>query len=208
MLKKIKDIMSKKEKSPEKNSDPLENSASNPDGQTQNGQDLATKKPKKRSKKQTKEEKLKEEVKELNIQVAELKDKFLRLFAEFDNYKKRTVKEKIDLMKTAAQDTMSVLLPVLDDFDRAKKNADDENSEEVFSEGVTLVYNKLYNILNQRGLKPMESTGEDFDPELHEAITEIPAPNEKMKGKVIDTIEQGYFLKDKIIRHAKVVVGK
>ena len=98
---------------------------------------------------------------ELNIQVAELKDKYLRLFAEFDNYKKRTIKEKVDLMKTAAQDTMSALLPVLDDFDRARQNAGDENSAVRFdNEGIMLVYNKLYNSLNQKGLQPMETTGE------------------------------------------------
>ncbi len=141
-------------------------------------------------------------------ELAELKDKYIRMMAEFDNYKKRTVRERIDLMNTAAKDTMSAILPVLDDFDRAKKNADDDGSTEVFTEGVNLVYNKLYSVLQQRGLKPMESTGETFDPEFHEALTEIPAPTEEMKGKVIDTIEKGYLLKDKIIRYAKVVVGK
>ncbi len=139
---------------------------------------------------------------------SEMKDKFLRLAAEFDNYKKRTLREKIELMKTAAQDTLSALLPVLDDFDRAKKIAEADDSSESFSEGVSLVYQKLYNILKQKGLQPMESTGLDFDPELHEAITEIPAPSEDMKGKIVDTIEKGYSLNDKIIRHAKVVVGK
>jgi molecular chaperone GrpE len=137
-----------------------------------------------------------------------LKDKFLRLAAEFDNYKKRTLKEKIEMMKTAATDTVSALLPVLDDFDRAKKNADDENSAETFSEGVSLVYQKLYNILKQKGLEPMETTGQPFDPEYHEAITEIPAPTDDLKGKIVDTVEKGYTLNDKIIRHAKVVVGK
>ncbi|MEL6924813.1 MAG: nucleotide exchange factor GrpE [Bacteroidota bacterium] len=145
---------------------------------------------------------------ELEQERNELKDKYLRLFAEFDNYKKRTVKERLDLMRTAAQDTLTALLPVLDDFDRAKKNAESEDSAEPLSEGVLLVYNKLYNTLKQRGLQPMESTGEVFDPEVHEAITEIPAPSEDMKGKVIDTIEKGYVLNDKIIRYAKVVVGK
>lgn len=140
--------------------------------------------------------------------MSDLKDKFLRLVAEFDNYKKRTSKERINLRETAAKDTLSALLPVLDDFDRAKKNAEDDASAEPFSEGVMLVYNKLYNVLRQRGLERMETTGEVFDPELHEAITEIPAPNEEMKGKIIDTIEKGYILKEKIIRHAKVVVGK
>ncbi len=138
----------------------------------------------------------------------ELRDKYLRLYAEFDNYKKRTLKEKVDLMKTASADVIKNLLPVLDDFDRAKKNADDDNSTEEFSEGVTLVYNKLYNTLKNKGLQPMESDGEAFDPDFHEAITEIPAPSDEMKGKIIDTIEKGYMLNDAIIRHAKVVVGK
>ena len=149
-----------------------------------------------------------EEIIELKQQVGELKDKYLRVYAEFENFRKRSVREKLDMMKTAAQDTMSVLLPVLDDFDRAKKSADSPDSEEKFSEGIELLYHKLYNILKNKGLDSMESTGETFDPELHEAITEIPAPTEEMKGKVIDTIEKGYKLKDKIIRHAKVVVGK
>lgn len=144
----------------------------------------------------------------LQQQHAELKDKYLRLFAEFDNFKKRTIREKLEMMKTAAQDTMSALLPVLDDFDRTKKNAEDKNSKEPFSEGVQLVYQKLYATLKQRGLEPMETNEQAFDPELHEAITEIPAPSKKLKGKIVDTIEKGYLLKDKIIRHAKVVVGK
>lgn len=141
-------------------------------------------------------------------QIAELKDKYVRLFAEFENYKRRTAKERIELIKTASQDAIAALLPVIDDFDRAKKIADDPESTEQFSDGVTLVYDKLKKTLANKGLKAMESTGEDFDPEYHEAITEIPAPIEDMKGKVIDTVETGYFLNDKIIRYAKVVVGK
>lgn len=148
------------------------------------------------------------EIETLKQENKEIKDKYLRLYAEFDNYKKRTIKEKVDLMRTAAADTIKALLPVLDDFDRAKKNADDEHTQETFSEGVTLVYNKLYSTLKNKGLQPMESTGMPFDPELHEAVTEIPAPTEDMKGKVVDTIEKGYHLNDAIIRHAKVVVGK
>jgi molecular chaperone GrpE len=148
------------------------------------------------------------EVEELNIQLSEAKDKYLRLFAEFDNFKKRNIRERMDLLKNASQDAFAALLPVVDDFDRAKKSADDESSAETFSEGVLLVYNKLNTILNNKGLKKMESTGEPFDPELHEAITKIPAPSEEMKGKVIDTIESGFYLNDKIIRHAKVVVGE
>ena len=157
---------------------------------------------------QAEENPIEEEMKKIKREHQELKDKYLRLYAEFDNYKKRTVKEKIDLMKTASANTMEALLPVLDDFDRAKKNADADNSTEVFSEGVNLVYQKLYSALKAKGLTPMDSNGEPFDPELHEAVTEIPAPTEEMKGKVIDTIERGYFLNEKIIRYAKVVVGK
>ena len=141
-------------------------------------------------------------------QIVELKDKYLRLGAEFENYKRRTVKERLNMMGTANKDTLSALLPVMDDFDRAKKNAEDESSTEPFSEGVMMVYNKLANTLQQKGIKAMESNGEDFDPELHEAITEIPAPTEEMKGKVIDTVEKGYYLKKAILRYAKVVVGK
>lgn len=149
-----------------------------------------------------------EDHKKLRSDYDELKDKYLRLFAEFDNFKKRTIREKMELMKSAAQDTMAELLPILDDFDRAKKNADQEGGAGRFSEGVGLVYNKLYTTLKRLGLEPMESNGEVFDPELHEAVTEIPAPSEALKGHVIDTIEKGYKLNGKIIRHAKVVVGK
>lgn len=137
-----------------------------------------------------------------------LNDKFLRLYAEFENYKKRSIKERMELVKNASQETIADLLPVLDDFDRAKQNAEDENTEEYFSEGVEIVYNKIFKILRQKGLKPMETDGKEFDSELHEAISEIPAPSDDMKGKIIDTVEKGYFLNDKIIRHAKVVVGK
>lgn len=145
---------------------------------------------------------------ELETELAEAKDKYLRLFAEFDNFKKRSMKERVDIRKTAAQDTIAALLPVLDDFDRAKTAAEDDKSEETISDGILLVYNKLYKTLEGKGLKPMESTGEVFDPELHEAITEIPAPCEDAKGKIVDTVEKGYYLNDKIIRYAKVVIGK
>lgn len=148
------------------------------------------------------------EVAALQEQIDQQKDKYLRLLSEFDNYKKRSNRERIDLIKTAAGDTLKALLPVLDDFDRAKKNAEADDSTEQFSEGVSLVYSKLYKILQGKGLKPMVSDAEPFDPELHEALTEIPAPSEDLKGKVVDTIERGYYLGDKILRHAKVVVGK
>lgn len=141
-------------------------------------------------------------------EVAELKDKYLRLQAEFQNFKRRNTKERLELMGNAAKETLVALLPVLDDFDRAKKNAEDDDNIEPLSEGVMLVYNKLHTTLKQKGLTAMETNGEAFDAELHEAITKIPAPSEDMKGKIIDTVEKGYFLNDKIIRHAKVVVGE
>lgn len=148
------------------------------------------------------------EIIKLKQELAEAKDKYLRLFAEFDNFRKRTNREKLELRKTAAADTLSALLPVLDDFDRAKKNHDDKDSIEEFSEGVIFVYDKISTFMTKQGLKIMVSTGEDFNSDFHEAITEIPAPTEEMKGKVIDTVENGYILNDKIIRYAKVVVGK
>ena len=201
MFKKIKDIMGKKEKTAAEESDQLQD------------QNLAAEEPQATdTENQTESPENKgvevEELEDLQQEISELKDKNLRMRAEFDNFKRRTMREKIELMNTAAQDTLAAILPVLDDFDRAKKNADDEKTTEQFSEGATLVYNKLWGAFRQRGLRKMESTGETFDPELHEAGTEIPAPSEELKGKVIDTIETGFFLKEKIIRHAKVVVGK
>lgn len=138
----------------------------------------------------------------------ELKDKYIRLMAEFDNFRKRTNRERLENMNMAAKDTLVALLPILDDFDRAKANAEDENSQEPFSEGVLMIYNRLHATLKNIGLEEMVSNGEVFDADKHEAITEIPAPSEEMKGKIVDTTEKGYKLKDKIIRHAKVVVGK
>jgi len=171
-----------------------------------NAEDTATET--KKSKKKAKKPSSKEQIAELETQVAEGKDKYLRLFAEFENYKKRNMRERLDLLKTASQDTINKMLPVLDDFDRAKKSAEDESTEEQLSDGVLMVYNKIYTVMGNLGVKPMESTGEVFDAELHEAITEIPAPSDDMKGKIIDTVEKGYYLNDKIIRFAKVVVGK
>ncbi|MEL6986895.1 MAG: nucleotide exchange factor GrpE [Bacteroidota bacterium] len=161
----------------------------------------------KKAKKLSKKE-LEQQLQEKETELIEMKDKYLRIFAEFDNYKKRTVKERIELMSSAAQDLMRSLLPVLDDFDRAKIIADDDATDEVMTEGVALVYNKLNTILSQKGLKAMETKDEVFDPELHEAISELPVPDEEAKGKIFDTVEKGYYLNDKIIRHAKVVVGK
>ena len=144
----------------------------------------------------------------LQQELADLRDKYIRLMSDFDNYKKRTSRERIELIGTAAQDTLTALLPVLDDFDRAQNLTDEQKKTDAFQEGIHLVYHKLSNILQQRGLEPMESTGQDFNPDWHEALTEIPAPTEALTGKVVDTIERGYLLKGKIIRYAKVVTGK
>ncbi len=138
----------------------------------------------------------------------ELKDKYLRVYADFENFKRRALKEKLELLRTAAQDTIAALLPVLDDFDRARQNSEKEGSTEKMSEGVLLVYHKLASTMKGLGLEEMVTVDQVFDPELHEAITEIPAQTEDLKGKIVDTIQKGYKLGDKIIRHAKVVVGK
>lgn len=137
----------------------------------------------------------------------ELKDKHLRLHAEFDNFRKRSLREKIDYMKTASAETIRAILPILDDFDRAKQSSENEETEEKMTEGMELLYTKMYRILAEKGLQPMVTDEETFNPDLHEAITKAPAPTEEMKGKVLHTVEKGYILNDKIIRHAKVVVA-
>jgi molecular chaperone GrpE len=135
------------------------------------------------------------------------KDKYLRLFAEFDNYKRRTAREKAELNQTAGKDIIISMLEILDDMDRAEKQMEDSNDTDEIKEGVKLVFNKLRNTLQQRGLTAMTSVGSDFDVEKHEAISEIESGN-KMKGKVVDELEKGYYLNNKIIRFARVVVGK
>jgi molecular chaperone GrpE len=144
---------------------------------------------------------------ELKAKVAELNDKFLRQAAEFENFKRRNAKERIELIQTAGRDVISDLLDVLDDSDRAQKQMENTDDIEQIKEGISLVFSKLRNSLSAKGLKAMDAKGKDFDPDLHEAIAEIEG-GEKMKGKVIDEVQKGYYLNDKIIRYAKVVVGK
>lgn len=135
------------------------------------------------------------------------KEKYLRLYSEFENFRRRTNKERLDWMQTASKDLMVELLPVVDDMERAMKSM--QQAGDVKSvEGMELVFKKLYGTLEKKGLKPMQAQGESFDPEVHEAVTQFEAPTEDMKGKVIDELEKGYFLNDKVIRFAKVVVGK
>tara|TARA_B100001063_G_scaffold194441_1_gene185965 strand:+ start:82 stop:603 length:522 start_codon:yes stop_codon:yes gene_type:complete len=136
------------------------------------------------------------------------KEKFLRLFAEFENYKKRTSRERIELFSTASQELMTSLLPVLDDFDRANQEIIKNSDDEIYK-GVSLIQNKLFDTLKSKGLKTVEvNKGDSFDADDHEAVTQIPAPNEDLKGKIIDVIEKGYKLGEKVIRYPKVVIGK
>jgi len=144
---------------------------------------------------------------EYQSKVNELNDKFLRLYSEFDNFRKRSLKEKIDMSRTASEDVIKDLLPVLDDFDRAIASMKDTDKVEAVKEGVELIYSKMKAIFTTKGVKEMKSIGENFDTDFHEAITSIPAPNEELKNKVVDEIQKGYLLHDKVIRFAKVVTG-
>ena len=151
---------------------------------------------------QSEEEKLSEELKNE-------KDKFMRLFAEFENYKKRTSRERIELFKTASEDVMTAMLPVLDDFERALTHIEEDKEAEELRKGVMLIYQKLLTTLEQKGLSKIEvKKGDTFDAEDHEAVSQIPAPNKKLKGKIIDVVERGYKLGDKVIRFPKVVIGQ
>lgn len=140
-------------------------------------------------------------------EAADWKDKYIRLYAEFENYRHRTSREKLALVGTATEGLMKDLLPVVDDFERSLKAMETAQDVGSLKEGVDLVYQKFLKVLIQKGLKPMEAIGKDFDAEFHEAITQIPAPGPEMKGKVVDEVEKGYSLQDKTIRFAKVVIG-
>ncbi len=147
-----------------------------------------------------------EEIEKLESALQEQKEKYLRLYAEFDNFKRRTAKERIELIQTAGKEVIQGLLEVMDDMDRAEKQINNSEDIDLVKEGVLLVFHKLRNSLQSKGLKEMASIGKSFDPDIHEAITEISSPGNE--GKVIDQVEKGYYLNDKIIRFAKVVVGK
>lgn len=180
-------------------------------------QDVATDMPDGDAKRSTRTAKKKQEhtrlesrIIELEANLAELNDKYLRLFSEFDNYRKRTSKERIELLDTASGELIKELLPVLDDFDRAMQlhNADTDPVLVSSFEGTRLIYNKLKNLLIRKGLEPMKTLGEPFDTDFHEAITNIPAPTPELVGKVVDEIQKGYMLKGKVIRYARVVIGQ
>ncbi len=148
------------------------------------------------------------EVDQLKKELEEQKEKFLRLYADFDNFKRRNAKERVELIQTAGREVIQSLLEVVDDCDRAEKQLHQSTDVEQIKQGVQLVFSKLRNTLHAKGLREMKSVGEEFNVDLHEAITEIPVNDEKMKGRVVDEVEKGYTLNDKIIRFSKVVVGK
>ncbi|MFT7613644.1 MAG: molecular chaperone GrpE [Parvicellaceae bacterium] len=148
------------------------------------------------------------ELDQKELEYKQLHEKFVRLYSEFDNFRKRTAKEKIDITKTASENVLRDLLPVLDDFERAIANNGNVEDPEALKEGFGLIHSKLFKNLEVKGLKRMESQGETFDVDKHEALTNIPAPSDDMKGKVVDVVEKGYLLNDKVVRFAKVVVGQ
>ena len=149
-----------------------------------------------------------EKEEDINVKLAELQDKYLRLSAEFDNYRKRTLKERIELTKSAGENILVSLLPLMDDFERAVSLIETTSDCKAMEEGIKLIYGKMKDFLKQNGLKEIDALDKDFDTDLHEAVTKIPAAEKKKKGKVVDVIQKGYYLNDKIIRYAKVVVGE
>lgn len=156
------------------------------------------------------EETMNPEVKAVQIEnlLAQMNDKYLRLSAEFDNYRKRTLREKMELTRTASESVMQSILPVVDDFDRAIKSIEQGMDFEATKEGILLIYNKFKDFAKQNGIKEIDAAGNVFNTDLHEAITKVPAPSDELKGKIIDVIQKGYYLNDKVIRFAKVVVGE
>lgn len=156
----------------------------------------------------TEEEKLAQELEKANEQIEEQKDKYLRLSAEFDNYRKRTMKEKAELILNGGEKSINSILPIVDDFERALKNMETATDVAAVKEGVELIYNKFMSVLGQNGVKVIETKEQPLDTDYHEAIAVIPAPNEALKGKILDCVQTGYILNDKVIRHAKVVVGE
>lgn len=155
-----------------------------------------------------KKNKVEEQLEKAELELLELKDKHIRLQAEFDNYRKRTLKERMELLKTASESLLVSILPVIDDFDRAVQTLDKVEEEGHLKDGVMLIYNKFQDFLKQNGVKEIEAKEQPFDTDLHEAITKIPAPTKELKGKIVDVVQKGYYLNDKVIRFSKVVIGE
>lgn len=156
----------------------------------------------------SKEEELTQELEKANAEIEDQKDKYLRLSAEFDNYRKRTMKEKAELILNGGEKCINTILPVVDDFERALKNMETATDVAAVKEGIELIYNKFLNVLSQNGVKVIETKEHPLDTDYHEAVAVIPAPDETLKGKILDCVQTGYTLNDKVIRHAKVVVGE
>lgn len=165
---------------------------------------------KKESKKDKSHKKTKteEELEKAELDLLELKDRHIRLQAEFDNYRKRTLKERMELLKTANESLLVSILPVIDDFDRAIQTLDKDEDESHIKSGVKLIYNKFQEFLKQNGVKEIEAKEQEFNTDLHEAITKIPAPTDELKGKIVDVLQKGYYLNDKVIRFSKVIIGE
>ncbi len=207
-LRKMKDEKIKKEE--EINKQEEEVAQEETDTKEQQTATTDKKDDKKDKHKETKKESLEDKVESLGVKLQEVNDKYLRLYSEFENYRKRTSKEKIDLISTASEGVIKDLLPIVDDYERALASIEtikDGNTKKAL-EGIILIYKKLYSVLERRGLKPINARGEKFDENLHEAIAQIPATKEEDKDKVIDETTKGYYLNDKVIRYSKVVVAK
>lgn len=155
-----------------------------------------------------KKSKAEEQLELTETELVELKDKHIRLQAEFDNYRKRTLKERMELLKTASESLLVSILPVIDDFDRAMQTLEMAEEDSHAKDGVSLIYAKFQDFLKQNGVKEIEAKGQEFDTDLHEAITKIPAPSKDLKGKIVDVVQKGYYLNDKVIRFSKVVIGE
>lgn len=207
MKKKYKRNMSKKEKEQAKEEEikqqetqvEAENGADSTEAEAQSAE---------ADEQETKEETPEDKIAALQAELDKAKKEYLFLMAEFDNYRKRTLKEKADLIKNGGEKAMLDLLPVVDDFERAIDAIDKSDDVDSLKDGVGLIYNKFLKYLESQQVKPMESTGNDFDADIYEAVTTFPTPDESMKGKVIDTVQKGYTINDKVLRHAKVVVGQ
>jgi len=162
------------------------------------------------SKKESDKKHKKKDKKKVNFEkkFIEMNDKYMRLSAEFDNYRKRTLKERMEMMKNAGEDILINFLPIMDNIERAKQSIDDAKEINAIKEGISLIHKNIFDFLTSRGISEINAKGEVFDTDLHEALTKIPAPEDDLKGKVVDVIEKGYKIKDKVLRYAKVVVGE
>jgi molecular chaperone GrpE len=199
--------MSKEQKQTQKENELKNEAAAEETVRTEEGQqEEAT--PEAPAEELTEEEKLAKELEDAQSAIEEQKDKYLRLSAEFDNYRKRTLKEKAELIKNGAEKTLTAILPILDDFERALKNLEATEETKAMKEGVELIFTKFQKVLQQEGLQAIETEGKDFDVDFCEAIALVPAPSEDLKGKILDCVQTGYMLNDKVIRHAKVVVAQ